>query len=80
MRLKIVEKNKIAELWLTKDESDDLAFRESLRPLCRQLAAQNYLVALFLSGEADLYLQTRDLLLHNRDFLVERAAHDTRSS
>ena len=72
LRMEINEKNKIVELWLTKEEKDDAIFRESLRPIYQQYKAQNYLVAVFLSGESDLYQKTRDLLLDNRRRLAER--------
>ena len=71
MRMEVREQNKIVELWLTREERDDATFRESLKPLYQQYKAQNYLVAVFLSGEADLYQQTRDLLLYNRRKLAE---------
>lgn len=60
------------ELWLTKEEKDDPAVREILGPICRYYKKQDYLVAVFLSGEADLYQKTRDLLLYNRRQLAER--------
>ena len=72
MRMEVREQNKIVELWLTREEKEDAAFRESLKPLYQQYKAQNYLVAVFLSGEADLYQQTRDLLLYNRQRLAEQ--------
>ena len=58
MRMEVREQNKIVELWLTREEKEDAAFRESLKPLYQQYKAQNYLVAVFLSGEADLYQRT----------------------
>ena len=58
--------------WLTREERDDPAFRESLKPIYQQYKDQNYLVAVFLSGEEDLYQQTRDLLLYNRRRLAEK--------
>lgn len=72
MHMEVSEENKIVELWLTRAERDDPALRESLKPLCQQYKAQNYLVAVFLSGEADLYQQTRDLLLYNQRRLAEK--------
>ena len=72
MRMEIREQNKIVELWLTREERDDSAFRESLKPIYQQYKDQNYLVAVFLSGEEDLYQQTRDLLLYNRRRLAEK--------
>lgn len=70
--MEIREQNKIVELWLTRKERDDPAFQESLKPIYQQYKDQNYLVAVFLSGEEDLYQQTRDLLLYNRRRLAEK--------
>lgn len=72
MHMEVNEANKIVEFWLTRAERDDATFRESLKPLFRQYKEQNYLVAVFLSGEADLYQQTRDLLLYNQRRLAEK--------
>ena len=72
MHMEVHEQDKIVELWLTRAENRDPAFRDSLKPLCQQYKARNYLVALFLSGEAELYPQTRDLLLYNRRRLAEQ--------
>ena len=70
--MEIMEQSKIVELWLTREERDDPAFRESLKPIYQQYKDENYLVAVFLSGEEDLYQQTRDLLLYNRRRLAEK--------
>ena len=72
MQMRVQKEQKIVELWLTRAEKDDPAFQSSLKPLCQQYKAKNYLVAVFLSGEADLYQQTRDLLLYNRRRLAEQ--------
>ena len=70
--MEVHEQDKLVELWLTRAESRDPAFRDSLKPLCQQYKEQNYLVSMYLSGEAELYLQTRDLLLYNRRRLAEQ--------
>ena len=70
--MEIREQNKIVELWLTREERNDSVFRELLKPIYQQYKDQNYLVAVFLSGEEDLYQQTRDLLLYNRRRLAEK--------
>ena len=70
--MEVREQNKIVELWLTREEKENEVFRESLKPIYQRYKAQNYLVAVFLSGEADLYQQTRDLLLYNRRRLAEK--------
>lgn len=70
--MNINEQSKIVELWLTRAERDDPALRESLRPIYRQYKDQKYLVAVFLSGEEELYQQTRDLLRYNRRRQAEK--------
>ena len=70
--MEIREQSKIMELWLTREEKNDPAFRESLRPLYQKYKDQKYLVAVYLSGEEDLYQQTRDLLLYNRRRQAEK--------
>ena len=72
MRMEISEESKIVEIWLTREEKDDLTFRESLKPMYQKYKEQKYLVAVFLSGEEDLYQQTRDLLLYNRQRHAEK--------
>lgn len=78
MHMRIHEEKKRIELWLTRAEAEDGAFRESLKPLCQRYKAQHYLVAIFLSGQADLYQQTRDLLLYNRRRLAEKEVQGQR--
>ena len=72
MRMEIRDESKTVELWLTREEKDDLAFWESLKPIYQEYKEQKYLVAVFLSGEEDLYQQTRDLLLYNRRRQAEK--------
>ena len=72
MRMEIRDESKIVEFWLTREERDDPAFRESLKPMYQKYKEQKYLVAVFLSGEENLYQQTRDLLLYNRQREAEK--------
>ncbi|MGO5022401.1 hypothetical protein ACTQ4E_04815 [Lawsonibacter sp. LCP25S3_G6] len=76
MRMEVKEQSKVVELWLTRDEKNDKQFLESLKPLYRQYKAQNYMVAVFYSGEEDLYQQTRDLLLYNRRRAAEKQVQE----
>ena len=78
--MEINEQSKTVALWLTRAERDDPALRGSLRPVCRQYKDQNYLVAMVLSGEADLYQQTRDLLLYNRRRQAEKEVRSMRQA
>lgn len=72
LQINVREKSKVVELWLTREEKNDPEFRESLKPIYQQYKAQKYLVAVFLSGEENLYEQTRDLLLYNRRRSAEK--------
>ena len=70
--MEVKEQSRIVELWLTREERDDPAFRESLKPIYQQYKDQKYLVAVFLPGEEDLSQQPRALLLSNRRRLAEK--------
>ena len=73
MQVTVNEKSKIVEMWLTNAERDDVQFRETLKPMYATLKQKGYLVAVFLSGDGDLYEATRDLLLYNRRSLAAQA-------
>lgn len=76
MEVTVKKESKIVEVWLTKAERDDVAFRESLKPMYKKYQEQKYLVAEFLSGDEDLYDLTRDLLLFNRRRSAEVAINE----
>lgn len=78
MRVEVKEESKVVALWLTREEKNDPAFRESLKPVYRKYGAAKYLVVVFLSGEEELYPHTRDLLLYNRRRLAEGEARAKR--
>ena len=74
MRMEIMEHSRRVELWLTREEGDDPALREALRPMYRHCQERGYLVAVFLSGEEELLQHSRELLRYNRRRLAEREA------
>ncbi len=71
MYVNVRNENKLVELWLTRTEKEDKVFRASLFPVYQRYNAQGFLVVLYLSGEEDLYPQTRDLLLYNQRRFAE---------
>lgn len=73
LQMTINENSKIVDLWLTRAEKADAAVQEALKPIYQKYKEQKYLVAVFLSGEEELYPQTRDLLLYNRRRSAEKA-------
>ena len=72
MQINREDNQKRIEIWLTNEEKSDPVLCESLKPLFKRFHDQKYLVAVFLSGEGDLYEGTRALLLYNRRRAVER--------
>lgn len=72
MQINREDNQKRIEIWLTNEEKNDPALCESLKPLFKRFHDQKYLVAVFLSGEGDLYEGTRALLLYNRRRAAER--------
>lgn len=72
VHMEVNEQSKTVEFWLTNGEKNDSIFRDSLKPLYQQYRAHNYLVAVFLSGDENLYQQTRDLLLYNQRRIAEK--------
>ena len=72
MRMTVNEESKIVGIWLTNAEKNDAELRESLKPLYKRYHDQKYLVAVYMSGEQDLYENTRDLLLYNRRRSAEK--------
>ena len=57
--------NKIVEIWLTRAERDDPVLRKKLNAVYAGYGRE-YTVAVFVSGNGDLYQNTLDLLRYNR--------------
>ena len=74
--MEVKDQSKVVELWLTREEKNNKQFLDALNPLYRQYQGQHYLVAVFYSGEEDLYQQTRDLLLYNRRRAAEKQVQE----
>lgn len=71
MEINICNDKKIVEVWLTQAERDTPAVMERLKPIYQAYAQKKYTVAVFFSGNGDLYRQTSDLLCYNRKRLAE---------
>ena len=50
MEIKVKDKEKRVNIWLTRVESQDQALLDSLKPLYKEYKAKKYLVAVFHSG------------------------------
>ena len=70
MRIHMDEEKKIAEIWLTRAESDDPAVDARLKPFYKECKDHKYLAVVYRSGRESLLETTKDLLRHNRNLDV----------
>ena len=71
LEINIRDSNQIVEVWLTREEKQDINIRESLKPLYQEYKAKKFLVAVFESGEQNLEELTGSLLGYNRKRTVQ---------
>ena len=71
MEINVRDSNQIVEVWLTREEKQDINLRERLRPLYQEYRAKKFLVAVFESGEQNLEELTGSLLGYNRKRVVQ---------
>ena len=69
---------KIVEVWLTRAEQQDAVLQQSLKGQYAQWRRKGYLVAVYCSGNSDLYNQTLDLLTDNKRRAAELAVQRDR--
>ena len=70
MRIRMDEEKRIAEIWLTKAESDDPAVEARLKPFYKECKDHRYLAVVYRSGRESLLETTKDLLRHNLNSFV----------
>lgn len=78
MELNVRNDSRIVEVWLTRAERENMALRESLKPLYQEYRAKNYLVAVFESGSEDLAENTSAMLCVNRTRLARQEVEQAR--
>ena len=61
----------LVEVWLSNVEKKDTSLREGLKRLYAEYKKKKYLVAVFESGEGDLYQSTLELLSYNKKRCAE---------
>lgn len=71
MEINIHDDKKMVEVWLTRAEKQDEALQQELKPLYTQYKQKKYMVAVFESGEQDLYQNTLALLSYNKRRIPE---------
>ena len=62
MEFNVNDKDKILEIWLSNSEKEDI----SLKSLYKEYKEKKYTVAVFKSGNENLFSNTKELLLNNR--------------
>ena len=73
MELNFRERERLAEIWLTRAEADNAGVRDGLRPLYPVLKAAGYLPVVYMSGAEDLAELTGALIRLHRQRSAERA-------
>ncbi len=71
MEINVRDDKKIVDIWLTNAEKNDPVLREGLNDIYKKYKEMKYLVAVFESGEKDLYQGTLDLLAYNKQRIPE---------
>ena len=71
LEINVHDDRKIVEIWLDRSEQADAGLHETLRPIYQEYSGKKYTVAVFQSGAEDLYEQTHQLLLYNRNRTAE---------
>lgn len=66
MEINVKDEKRMVEIWLSNVEKRDPVLRESLKTIYDKFKKKKYLVAVFESGEKDLYQGTLDLLAYNK--------------
>ena len=71
MEINVRDDSKIVEVWLSNVEKNDAVVREQLKPLYAECKQKKYTVALYVSGDRDIYQSTLGLLAYNKKRVAE---------
>ena len=66
LEINVKDEKRMVEIWLSNAEKRDPVLRESLKDIYDKFKKKKYMVAVFESGEKDLYQGTLDLLAYNK--------------
>lgn len=72
MEMNVKDDVQIVEIWLSNAEKNDKQIRDSLQVVFDKYKKKKYMVAVFESGEKDLYQGTLDLLAYNRKLSAQK--------
>ncbi len=65
MEIFVDENNRIVKFWLTRDEQENEAQNNRFKQIAQKYSADNFRIAVFHSGKADLLSCTDRLLKNN---------------
>ena len=71
MEIHVRDDRGLVEIWLSNAEKKDPSLREGLKGIYDKYKKRKYLVAVFESGEGDLYQSTLELLSYNKKRCAE---------
>ena len=67
MEINVKKDKKIIEIWLSNEDKSNILIKEKLKELYEKYKKTKYIVAVYESGNADLFSGTKSLLSQNRD-------------
>ncbi len=70
--MNVKDDKQIVEIWLSNAEKNDKQIRDSLQVVFDKYKKKKYMVAVFESGDKDLYQGTLDLLAYNRKLSAQK--------
>ena len=71
LEIRVRDDRHLVEVWLNNAEKKDTSLRDGLKRLYDEYKKKKYLVAVFESGEGDLYQSTLELLSYNKQRCAE---------
>jgi hypothetical protein len=66
LEINVRDDKRLVDIWLTNAEKNDPEIRAGLQDIYDECKKKKYLVAVYESGERDLYRSTLDLLAYNK--------------
>jgi len=72
LEMNVKDDVQIVEIWLSNAEKNDKQLRDRLQLIYDKYRKKKYMVAVFESGEKDLYQGTLDLLAYNRKLSAQK--------
>jgi Holliday junction resolvase RusA-like endonuclease len=70
MKVELNERFKLASVWLTNEEKNNLEIRKELDIKIKEFKEKKYRFVIYESGERDLTELTQGLLSHNKNLLA----------